>query len=195
MEKFKAESISKDSELELAKNEIKEKTSKLEGASRQISENLAALEGMQKQMIEIEAELQTVKEDNLKKSVELERVLEEKLEILAKHKGHDHHNRITAGSGAGGDPEMVKQAARVNEVEEDLREKSLELKNAKSEYTRKIDELKTELSGCKKEMKKLHSEDAEKEIEQQLEESTKALDKKNSPVIARKRKRKRKSRR
>ena len=59
------------------------------------------------------------------------------------------------------------------------------MESVKSESRRKINELKIGLAECNKEMMKLYDDDSLKELEKQLEESTIALDKKNSQVIAR----------
>ncbi|KAL9968581.1 hypothetical protein ACROYT_G020690 [Oculina patagonica] len=188
LEKITVEGKGKDSQIQLLTKEFNEKVSELEDATREMSDKVPALEDMKRQVLEKETELNKVKEENSKTTAELEstkKALEEKVEASARIQCEVYQTQASEALEKGNAEEITKQAARIKEMEEEIKEKAVELENAKSESARKISELEAELTECKKEMKKLQSGDALAELEQQLEESTKALDKKNSQVIAR----------
>ena len=185
---LKVDSSAKNSQLEKLRKEFNDKVLELEEASRKISDVVAALEDVKKHGFENEAELNMFRDINSKTATELEslkKALEEKNEALAGAKCEANSTQSTEKFDKGIAEEMIKQANRIIDMEAELQEKALELVNAKNESAIQISVLETELTKCRNEIEKLQNEDALTEIDQQLQESIKALDKKNSLIIAR----------
>ena len=188
LETFKGECKEKESQLEKMKKEFGEKVTELDDAKKDICDKMAALDDMKKRVTEKETQLKTIQEENLKTTAELKnakKALEEEIAVLSKKECDVYQAEGPEDLSKESAQDIEKQEVRTKRVGKEIEEKDAELKSVKSESRRRINELESELVECKKEMKKLHSEDSLKELEKQLEESTKALDKKNSQVIAR----------
>ena len=187
-ETLKGECKEKESQLELMRKEFGEKVTELDDAKKDICDKMAALDDMKKRVTEKETQLKNIQEENLKTTAELKnakKALEEEIAVLSKKECDVYQAEGPEDLSKESAQDIEKQEVRTKRVEKEIEEKDAELKSVKSESRRRINELESELVECKKEMKKLHSEDSLKELEKQLEESTKALDKKNSQVIAR----------
>lgn len=180
--KTKSEFAGKDLLLEEVKKERDEKAVELESVGKELSVKKVDLEDNKKKIAELQTELRCLKEDNVKRGLELEKVRKENLDFFNANLMRkdtvkpEKNNEIERSS--------VK-SLRVKELEKEIDAKANELENLTCEYNGKIGELEAELTQCRTEIEKFRKEDAIKELEGQLEESTKALDKKNSQVIAR----------
>ena len=179
--KTKSEFAGKDLLLEEVKRERDEKAFELGSVEKELSEKKVDLEDNEKKIAELQTELRCLKEENEKRGLELKKAREENLEYF-----FANMRKGTIKSGKNNEIEISSEKSlRVKELEKEIDAKSNELEKLTCEYNGKIGELEAELTQCRTEIEKFRKEDAIKELEGQLEESTKALDKKNSQVIAR----------
>ena len=179
--KTKSEFAGKDLLLEEVKRVRDEKAFELGSVEKELSEKKVDLEDNEKKIAELQTELRCLKEDNEKRGLELKKAREENLEYF-----FANMRKGTIKSGKNNEIEISSEKSlRVKELEKEIDAKSNELEKLTCEYNGKIGELEAELTQCRTEIEKFRKEDAIKELEGQLEESTKALDKKNSQVIAR----------
>ncbi|XP_067050248.1 kinesin-like protein KIF20B [Acropora muricata] len=179
--KTKSEFAGKDLLLEEVKRERDEKAFELGSVAKELSEKKVDLEDNEKKIAELQTELRCLKEENEKRVLELKKAREENLEYFFANMRNgtiksEKNNEIEISS---------EKSLRVKELEKEIDAKSNELEKLTCEYNGKIGELEAELTQFRTEIEKFRKEDAIKELEGQLEESTKALDKKNSQVIAR----------
>ncbi|KAK2570806.1 Kinesin-like protein KIF20B [Acropora cervicornis] len=153
--KTKSEFAGKDVLLEEVKRERDEKAFDLGSVEKELSEKKVDLEDNEKKIAELQTELRCLKK---------------------KYEKREKNNEIERSS---------EERLRVKELGKETDAKFNELEKLTCAYNGKIGELEAELTQCRTEIEKFRKEDAIKELEGQLEESTKALDKKNSQVIAR----------
>ncbi|XP_015764855.1 PREDICTED: kinesin-like protein KIF20B [Acropora digitifera] len=179
--KTKSEFAGKDLLLEEVKRERDERAFELGSVEKELSEKKVDLEDNEKKIAELQTELRCLKEENEKRGLELKKAREENLEYF-----FANMRKGTIKAGKNNEIEISSEKSlRVKELEKEIDAKSNELGKLTCEYNGKIGELEAELTQCRTEIEKFRKEDAIKELEGQLEESTKALDKKNSQVIAR----------